>query len=141
MTPDTADMGGPPILVVDDSPTMRGMLQRALGGAGYEVILASDGCEALQRLAHTPVRLILTDINMPRMDGVAFIAAVRRDPRHARTPILALTTEAEADAKAAGKAAGATGWMVKPFEPGRLCEVVQAVLGPRTRDAAGPPET
>jgi two-component system chemotaxis response regulator CheY len=116
------------VLVVDDSPTMRGMIQRALVAGGYHVLSATDGVDGLRQLQDTPVHAILTDINMPRMDGLAFIRAVRQQAGFARTPILVLTTEGEADMKAAGKAAGATGWIVKPFDPEQLRETVGLVL-------------
>jgi two-component system chemotaxis response regulator CheY len=116
------------ILVVDDSPTMRGMIQRALVGGGYHVVQACDGIEGLARLEENAVHAILTDINMPRMDGLTFIRAVRQMGQFGRTPILALTTEGEADMKTAGKAAGATGWIVKPFDPEQLCNVVGMVI-------------
>jgi two-component system chemotaxis response regulator CheY len=116
------------VLIVDDSPTMRGMIQRALAAAGYHVLEAADGIEGLSRLEEAPVQAILTDINMPRMDGLTFIRTVRESGRFPRLPILALTTEGEADMKAAGKAAGATGWIVKPFEPEQLCNVIGLVI-------------
>lgn len=130
MSPDTSRT----ILVVDDSPTMRGMIHRALTDGGYHVLLAGDGMEGLRRLEESPVDAILTDINMPRMDGLAFIRSVRQMERLARTPILALTTEGEPEMKAAGKAAGATGWIVKPFDAEQLCNVVGMVI----RRMAGP---
>ncbi len=126
------------VLVVDDSPTMRGMIQRALAASGYRVVSAADGMDALRQLQETTVQAILTDINMPRMDGLAFIRAVRQQDGLARTPILALTTEGEADMKAAGKAAGATGWIVKPFDPDQLRETVALVI---RRAASRPPAT
>ncbi len=116
------------VLVVDDSPTMRGMIRRALLAGGYRVVSATDGIDALRQLQDTTVHLILTDINMPRMDGLALIRAVRQHGGLARTPILALTTEGETDMKAAGKAAGATGWIVKPFDPAQLCETIGMVI-------------
>jgi len=115
------------ILVVDDSPTMRGMIRRALA-ATYTVIEAGDGQEALARLQDGPVDLILTDVNMPRMDGLRFLEQVRQDARFARTPILVLTTESAPEIKQRGKTAGATGWIVKPFRPDDLCSVVAMVL-------------
>lgn len=124
------------ILVVDDSPTMRGMIQRALVAGGYRVVSAADGVEALRELQDTTVHAILTDINMPGMDGLAFIRAVRQQGACARTPILALTTEGEADMKAAGKAAGATGWIVKPFDAEQLRETIGLVI----RRAASRPQ-
>ena len=128
------------VLVVDDSPTMRRMIQRALAAGGYRVVTAADGVDALRRLQDTTVHAILTDINMPRMDGLGFIRAVRQQAGFARTPILALTTEGEADMKASGKAAGATGWIVKPFDPAQLCETIGVVLR-RAASRAQPPTT
>lgn len=117
------------VLVVDDSPTMRGMIVRALEAGGYRVVEASDGIEGLSRLqGDGEIHAILTDINMPRMDGLAFIRAVRQTERFSRTPVLALTTEYEPDVKAAGKAAGATGWIVKPFAADQLCNVIGMVI-------------
>jgi two-component system, chemotaxis family, chemotaxis protein CheY len=117
------------VLIVDDSPTMRGMIVRALVADGYQVLEASDGIEGLSRLqGDAEIQAILTDINMPRMDGLAFIRAVRQMERFARTPVLALTTEYEPDVKAAGKAAGATGWIVKPFTADQLCNVIGMVI-------------
>jgi two-component system chemotaxis response regulator CheY len=131
------------VLVVDDSPTMRGMIQRALVAGGYRVVEATDGMDGLNRLQETAVDAILTDINMPRMDGLAFIRAVRQMERLARTPILALTTEGEADMKAAGKAAGATGWIVKPFDPEQLCNIMGMVIRrmANLEQAPRPPES
>jgi two-component system, chemotaxis family, chemotaxis protein CheY len=118
----------PTVLIVDDSPTMRGMIRKALTEGGCQVLEAHDGVEGLEMLQSAQIQAILTDINMPRMDGLAFIRAVRQDARFARVPILALTTEGEADVKAAGKDAGATGWIVKPFDPKQLCEVLGMVV-------------
>jgi two-component system chemotaxis response regulator CheY len=131
------------VLVVDDSPTMRGMIQRALVAGGYRVVEATDGMDGLNRLQETAVDAILTDINMPRMDGLAFIRAVRQMERLARTPILALTTEGEADMKAAGKAAGATGWIVKPFDPEQLRSIMGMVIRrmANQEQAPRPPES
>jgi two-component system chemotaxis response regulator CheY len=116
---------------------MRGMIQRTLVAGGYRVVSAADGVDALRQLQETTVHAILTDISMPRMDGLTFIRAVRQQDGFARTPILALTTEGEADMKAAGKAAGATGWIVKPFDPEQLRETVGLVI----RRAANRPQT
>jgi two-component system chemotaxis response regulator CheY len=116
------------VLIVDDSPTMRGMIHRALAAGGYHVVEAADGIEGLARLDDAPVQAILTDINMPRMDGLTFIRTVRESGRFPRLPILALTTESESEMKAAGKMAGATGWLVKPFEPTQLCAILDMVI-------------
>ena len=116
------------VLVVDDSPTMRGMLRTALGRGGYQVVEATNGAEALGQLDGTPIDAILTDINMPRMDGLTFVRTLRQDARFARTPVLVLTTESAGEVKRAGKAAGATGWIVKPFEPEQLCSLISMVI-------------
>jgi two-component system, chemotaxis family, chemotaxis protein CheY len=116
------------VLVVDDSPTMRGLIRLALTGGGFTVVEAASGPEALDRLAQHPVQAILTDVNMPQMDGISFVRSVRSDPKHRKTPILIVTTESAPQLKSAGKAAGATGWIVKPFEAEQLCAVVGMVI-------------
>jgi two-component system chemotaxis response regulator CheY len=108
---------------------MRQMVTFTLRGAGYDVLEASDGQAALQLAKTTRVDLVLTDINMPKMDGIALIQALRALPGYKFTPILTLTTESTADKKQAGKAAGATGWIVKPFNPEQLLAVIKKVLG------------
>jgi len=115
------------ILAVDDSKTMRDMVSFTLKGAGYEVIEAHDGKMALERLAGIKVDLVITDVNMPNMDGITLCKHLRADPVHRVTPILVLTTEGDASKKNEGRAAGATGWIVKPFEPDKLVQVVQKV--------------
>jgi len=115
------------ILTVDDSRTIRDMLKVTLAGAGYDVVQAQDGVEALERLAESRPAAIVTDINMPRMDGFELIEEVRKGPAHKGTPILVLTTESEPDRKARAKAAGATGWIVKPFNPEKLLEALRRV--------------
>jgi two-component system chemotaxis response regulator CheY len=117
------------ILAVDDSPSIRKMVSFTLKSAGYEVIEASDGEEGLKKAKHTKVNLVLTDQNMPKMDGLTLIKSLRALPQYATVPIIMLTTESSAEMKAQGKAAGATGWMVKPFDPQRLIEVMKKVLG------------
>jgi two-component system, chemotaxis family, chemotaxis protein CheY len=116
------------VLIVDDSPTMRSMVQRALTEGGYRVVAASCPTEALQCLRGETVQAILSDVNMPEMDGINFVRRVREDPRYARTPILMVTTENGAEMKAAGKGAGATGWIVKPFDAEQLRNVVGMVI-------------
>jgi two-component system chemotaxis response regulator CheY len=116
-------------LAVDDSASMRQMVTFTLKGAGYNVVEARDGAEALAVAKTTKVDLVLTDINMPNMDGLSLIRALRALPTYKFTPILTLTTESTADKKQEGKAAGATGWIVKPFNPEQLLAVVQKVLG------------
>ena len=117
------------ILAVDDSASIRQMVSFTLKSAGYEVIEAVDGMDGLDKAKARPVNLILTDQNMPRMDGLTLIKNLRGLPQYKSTPILMLTTESSDEMKAKGKAAGANGWLVKPFDPKRLIEVVQKVIG------------
>ena len=104
------------------------MVSYTLKGAGFEVLEAEDGVKALGVLANTRVDLIITDINMPNMDGVTLVKRVRAGGTHASTPILILTTESGDDMKKAGKEAGATGWLVKPFDSMKLLEVIRMVI-------------
>jgi two-component system chemotaxis response regulator CheY len=117
------------VLAVDDSASLRQMVAFTLKGAGYEVIEAADGEEGLAMAKSSAVNLVLTDQNMPKMDGLTLVKGLRALPQYAATPILMLTTESGDQMKAAGKAAGATGWLVKPFDPAKLLEVVQKVIG------------
>lgn len=116
------------ILAVDDSPSMRKMVAFTLTGAGYQVLEAVDGQDALEQAQKQQVDLILTDQNMPRLDGLGLIRKLRSMPNYKDTPILMLTTESSDLMKQAGKTAGATGWLVKPFDPARLLEVIQKVI-------------
>ena len=116
------------ILVVDDSVSVRKMVCVTLEQAGFCTVEGADGREALSRLSHQAIDLIVTDLNMPVMDGLSFIKAVRARPEHRHTPILLLTTEASAERKQAGAAAGATGWIVKPFDPPKLLATIAAAL-------------
>lgn len=116
------------ILAVDDSPSMRKMVSFTLTGAGYKVVEAVDGIDALEKAEAQHVDLILADQNMPRLDGIGLTKRLREHPRFKNTPILILTTESSDQMKQAGKAAGATGWLVKPFDPNRLIEVIQKVI-------------
>ncbi len=115
------------VLTVDDSRTMREMLLMSLRAAGFDVIQAEDGVHGLEVLEGTNPDVIITDINMPRMDGFGFIEGVREDARHRGTPILVLTTESDDAKKARARHAGATGWIVKPFDPERLIAAVRRV--------------
>ncbi len=117
------------ILAVDDSASMRQMVSFTLKSAGHEVIEAADGQEALGKARSGKVDLVLTDVNMPRMDGITLIKELRKLPDYRFTPILTLTTESGADKKMAGKEAGATGWIVKPFSPDQLIATINRVLG------------
>jgi two-component system chemotaxis response regulator CheY len=115
------------ILTVDDSRTMRDMLRLALVKAGFTVVEAVDGLHGLEVLADIMPDVIITDINMPNMDGFGFIEAVRDDDQHRATPILVLTTESDQDKKDRARKAGATGWIVKPFNPDKLVEAIRRV--------------
>ena len=123
------------ILAVDDSKTMREMVCFTLKGAGYDVIEAEDGKAALAALNGVVVDAVITDLNMPNMNGFELIRALRSNHAYRFTPILMLTTESEGSKKEEGKAAGATGWIVKPFNPEKLIEVVRKVC-PLTGAAA-----
>ncbi len=117
------------ILVVDDSPTMRQMVAFTLTNAGFKVVEAGNGKEALSKVtAGTKPDLVVTDLNMPEMDGITLIKEIRKNAALKFTPILMLTTESSDDKKKAGQAAGATGWIVKPFNPEQMMAVVKKVL-------------
>ncbi|MBA53302.1 MAG: response regulator [Pseudomonadales bacterium] len=117
------------ILAVDDSASMRQMVSFTLQGAGYEVVEACDGQDAFNKAKQGGVDLVLSDVNMPVMDGITLIKNLRSLPNYKFTPILMLTTESAADKKSEGKAAGATGWIVKPFNPDQLLNTIKKVLG------------
>jgi two-component system chemotaxis response regulator CheY len=116
------------ILTVDDSASIRTAIKIALGGEGYAVSEAQDGQEGLNRADAGDFQLIITDLNMPVMDGLTMIRQMRAKPKHAGVPIIFLTTESDAEIKAQAKAAGATGWLTKPFNPDQLITVVKKVL-------------
>lgn len=115
------------ILTVDDSRTMRDMLKMALVDAGFRVVQAEDGVHGLQMLEGETPDVIVTDLNMPRMDGFSFIEALRQESAYRGTPILVLTTEVDTEKKKRAKAAGATGWIVKPFDPVKLVDAINRV--------------
>ncbi|WP_334162337.1 response regulator [Phenylobacterium sp.] len=115
------------ILTVDDSRTMRDMLRLALVQAGYVVLQAEDGQHGLEVLDDNSPDVIVTDINMPRLDGYGFIEGVRADERHRAIPILVLTTESDPEKKQRARDAGATGWIVKPFNPEKLVDAIRRV--------------
>ena len=116
------------ILTVDDSATMRQLMNFTLTKAGFVVVEASDGMEALGLLVTHQPALVITDQNMPNMDGLTFIERLRAMPKHRFIPALVLTTETSPELKLRGKAVGATGWLVKPFNPEKLLEVVAKIL-------------
>lgn len=116
------------ILAADDSASMREMVRMSLGSAGFEVTSAADGDEALRLAMQTVFDLVLLDVNMPVRDGFEVIRALRSEPDYRHTPILMLTTETSPDRKREGKSAGATGWIVKPFDPAQLIATVHRVL-------------
>jgi two-component system chemotaxis response regulator CheY len=117
------------VLIVDDSATMRQMVAFTLSSAGFEVIEAGDGKEAVDKIsAGSKPDLVVTDLNMPEMDGIALIKELRRMPPVRFVPILMLTTESSDEKKQEAKAAGATGWIVKPFNPDQVLKVIQKVL-------------
>ncbi len=117
------------IMTVDDSSSMRQMVGMTLKGAGYQVVEAEHGQDALDKLAKTPVDMLIIDLNMPVMDGITLIKNLRGMPQYKFTPLIMLTTESQASRKAEGKSAGATGWIVKPFKPPQLLGVIKKVLG------------
>jgi two-component system, chemotaxis family, chemotaxis protein CheY len=115
------------VLTIDDSRTMREMLSMALVQAGYRVLQAVDGVEGLEILQTQGADVVITDINMPRLDGFGVIEGVRANPEHRATPILVLTTESDVAKKERARQAGATGWIVKPFNPVKLVDAVRRV--------------
>jgi len=115
------------VMTVDDSATVRQVLQMTLEGAGYEVLQAVDGVDALDKLAAGKVDMLVTDLNMPNMDGISLIKQVRLNPTYRFMPIVMLTTESQPAKKQEGKSAGASGWIVKPFRPEQLLAVVRMV--------------
>jgi two-component system chemotaxis response regulator CheY len=117
------------VLAVDDSRTMRGMLKMALSAAGFDVTLAEDGVDGLEKLGGIDPDVIISDINMPRMDGFGFIEEVRRIPRRTGVPILVLTTESAPELKDRARRLGATGWIVKPFDEAKLVSAIRRVSG------------
>lgn len=117
------------ILTVEDSVSMRQLVSFTLREAGHEVVEAEDGVDALERLRERKVDMIITDLNMPNLDGISLIRKVREGGAHRCTPILMLTTESQEARRLEGKAAGATGWIVKPFRGEQLLTVIRKVLG------------
>ncbi|TXI22065.1 MAG: response regulator [Roseateles sp.] len=118
------------ILIVDDSASLRQVVGIALRGAGYDVIEASDGQDALNKLTGQKVHLMISDVNMPNMDGITFVKTVKQRPAYRFTPVVMLTTESQESKKAEGQAAGAKAWVVKPFRPEQMLGVVQKLVLP-----------
>ncbi len=117
------------ILAVDDSPSMRQMVSFTLQSAGYDVVMANDGVEALEIAEKSPdINLVLTDVNMPNMDGITLVRNLRNLEDYKFKPILVLTTESSTEKKMMGKNAGATGWIIKPFDPEQLLNTLRRVL-------------
>jgi two-component system, chemotaxis family, chemotaxis protein CheY len=118
------------IMIVDDSASMRQVVGIALRDAGYDLIEAADGKEALKKLDGTKIHLIVSDINMPNMDGITFVKEVKQHPKYKFTPIIMLTTEVNQAKKEAAKEAGAKAWVTKPFQPKNLLEAVSKLIAP-----------
>jgi two-component system chemotaxis response regulator CheY len=121
---------GKTILVVDDSASVRQVVGIALRGAGYEVIEGVDGTDALSKLTGQKVHLIISDVNMPKMDGITFVKEVKKLPAYKFTPIIMLTTESDEKKKQEGQAAGAKAWVVKPFQPAQMLAAVSKLVLP-----------
>jgi len=118
------------ILVVDDSTSIRQLVGIALRGAGYDVIEGKDGKDALSKMTGQKIHLIVSDVNMPVMDGITFLKEVKKHPNYKFTPVIMLTTEAGQDKMAEGRAAGAKAWVVKPFQPPQLLNAVAKLVLP-----------
>lgn len=118
------------IMIVDDSASIRQVVGIALRGAGYQVLEACDGKDALGKLTGDKIHLIISDVNMPNMDGITFVKQVKQHPRYKFTPVIMLTTEAGKDKMAEGRAAGAKAWVVKPFQPPQMLDAVSKLVLP-----------
>ncbi|MEW6445098.1 MAG: response regulator [Pseudomonadota bacterium] len=118
------------ILIVDDSASLRQVVAIALKGAGYDVIEASDGRDGLSKLDGRKVHLIISDVNMPNMDGISMVKEIKNNPSYKFTPIIMLTTEAGDDMKQKGKDAGVRAWVVKPFKPEQMLDAVSKLILP-----------
>lgn len=118
------------IMIVDDSASVRQVVSIALKGAGYDVIEGSDGKDALKKLSGQKIHLVISDVNMPNMDGISFVKALKQMPNYKFTPVIMLTTESQEAKKLEGQAAGAKAWVVKPFKPESLLGAVQKLVLP-----------
>ncbi|HMK44856.1 MAG TPA: response regulator [Dissulfurispiraceae bacterium] len=116
---------GKTLLIVDDSASMRQLVSFALKGAGYDVIAAANGKDAIGKLGGAKIDMVVTDLNMPEMDGITFIKELKKNAAYKFTPVVMLTTESQENRKAEGKLAGASGWIVKPFTPDQLIDTVK----------------
>lgn len=117
------------VLIVDDSASIRQVVSITLKGAGFDVVEASDGRDALTKLTGQRVHLIISDVNMPNMDGITFVTELKAKPEYKFTPVVMLTTESAEDKKMKGQAAGAKAWMVKPFQPEQMLAAVNKLIG------------
>ncbi len=118
------------IMIVDDSASLRQVVGIALKGAGYDVIEACDGRDALAKLTGQKVHLIISDVNMPNMDGITLVKEIKKHPNYKFTPVMMLTTESQEAKKAEGQAAGAKAWVVKPFQPPQMLDAVSRLVLP-----------
>lgn len=118
------------ILIVDDSPSLRQVVAITLKGAGFDIIEAGDGKAALDKLDGRKIHMVISDVNMPVMDGITFVTEMKKRPAYQFTPVLMLTTESQEDKKQQGKAAGARAWMVKPFQPPQMLAAVAKLVLP-----------
>lgn len=121
---------GKTVLVVDDSASVRQVVSIALKGAGYDVIQGSDGKDALKQLDGRRIHLIISDVNMPNMDGITFVTEAKKLPAYKFTPIIMLTTESQEDKKRQAQAAGAKAWVTKPFQPDQMLAAVSKLIAP-----------
>lgn len=119
---------GKTILVVDDSTSLRQLVNITLKGAGFDVVEAGNGLEALEKITSTRVHLIISDVNMPKMDGITLVKEVKKLPDYRFVPIILLTTESEEEKKREGQAAGAKAWVTKPFQPAQILGAIQRLL-------------
>ncbi|KJU82405.1 chemotaxis protein CheY [Candidatus Magnetobacterium bavaricum] len=116
------------ILIADDSPSIRQVVKMALTEAGYNVVEAADGVEALSRIDETTVHMVLVDLNMPKIDGLDVIRGIRANPAHKFVPIVMITTESSVSKRQEGRACGATGWIIKPFKQEQLLSVIKKLI-------------
>jgi two-component system chemotaxis response regulator CheY len=118
------------IMIVDDAPSVRSVVGMALKGAGYEVVEAADGKDAIGKLGGRKLNLIICDLNMPNLDGIGFLQHLKSTPNYRFTPVIMLTTESADDKKAAARASGAKAWITKPFQPSKMLEAVAKLCLP-----------